>query len=402
MPSLRIPFPEKESSSVVVLRGKRITVGRLPQNTIQIRDRTISAYHAELIEEDGHYRLHDVGATNGILVNGEPVTDFHLEAACKVSFGGVECEFSPETTAETEDDPALAILTHGQSQAILTRNVELEKTVASLREKIAELEKPVGDAQGTGDLQRLTEEANKLRESLAARDQELKQLKTDLAVMQRDRTNLQRALNEAKAKPEPAPAPTPVAAAPVPASAPEPAAEAEKQPELELAPQGLTETPKTAAPAPAAPAPAPVPAPAPAAGSAPKQPIPTARPAAVPVPAPKPAAGFPAVRTMAPPSKPGLPKPKAPLPHAAPGAPSTPSTPSNPGAGTASARPIARPQPAVASNGNGTPVAPRAAAPIAKSPGGTNPQATPKPSLATRPPTAVSGPKGTQKIETEG
>jgi hypothetical protein len=395
MPSLRIPFPEKESPSVVVLRGKRITVGRLPQNTIQIRDRTISACHAELIEEDGHYRLHDAGATNGVLVDGEPVTDFHLEAACKVTFGGVECEFSPEVAAEAEDDPSLAILTHGQSEAILAKNSELEKTVADLREKIAELQKPAGDAPGAGDLQRLTEEANSLRESLAARDGQIKQLKTDLAVMHRDRANLQRALNEAKSvTAEPASAPAP-ALAPAPATV----AKEEKQPELELAPAAEAETTPVAPAAPAEPASAePPPAPAPAAAETPKRPVPTARPAAVPVPALKPAASFPPVKTVAPPSKPGLPKPNSPLPHATSGAPSSPA-PSNPG--TAAARPVSRPQPAVASNGNGTPGAPRAAAPFAKSPGGTNPQATPKPSLATRPPTAVSGPKGTQKIETE-
>jgi pSer/pThr/pTyr-binding forkhead associated (FHA) protein len=337
MPSLRISFPEKESPSVVVLRGKRITIGRLPQNTIQIRDRTISGRHAELIEEEDHYRLHDLDATNGILVNGEAVTDFHLREGCKVTFGGVECEFSPETPAETEIDPSVALLSRGESETLLTKNTELEKTISSLRAEIAELQKPVGDSQEVNDLQRLTAELNTVKESLAARDRDFQQLKTDLALTHRDRMNLQRALKEAKATSEP-----------VPAAASAPAAE-----------------------------------------EAPKQPEPTSRPAAVPIPAPapQPMAEFPAAKPVVPPSKPALPKPKAPLPHANP----TPAAPM--------ARPVAKPQAGAPNNGNGTPVTAAKPSPYAKSPaGGANPQATPKPSLATRPPTAVSGPKGTQKI----
>jgi FHA domain len=268
MPSLRISFPEKESPSVVVLRGKHITVGRLPQNTIQIRDRTISGLHAELIEEDDHYRLHDLEATNGILVNGEPVTDYHLQEACKIAFGGVECEFSPETPAEAEVDPSHALMTRGDCERLISKNSELEQTITTLREQIAELQKPVGEGESASQLEHLTSEVNNLKETIAARDRDIQQLKTDLALFHRDRDNLKRALKEATSKPEPAPA----------------------KPEL----------------APAA--------------EVPKEPEPAARPAAVPIPAPTPTPmkGFPAAKPAIPPAKTILPKPKAPLPHAAP------------------------------------------------------------------------------------
>jgi hypothetical protein len=330
MPSLRISFPEKESPSVVVLRGRRITIGRLPQNTIQILDRTISAHHAELIEEEDHYRLHDLEATNGILVNGEPVTDYHLLEACKVTLGGVECDFSPETPAEAEIDPSHVLMTRGESETLLSKNSELERTISSLREQIADLQKPVGEGESVNELERLTRELNTLRDSVAAREHDIQRLKTDLALVHRDRVNLQRALNVVAGKPEPAAVPP---------------------------------------------------------AEVPKQPEPTARPAAVPVPAPAPApaANFPAAKPVTPPSKPALPKPKSPLPHATPAA--TP--------GTAGARPVGTPQPVANGTGNGAPTPGQRPAPVAKSP---DPQATPKPSLATRPPTAVSGPKGTQKI----
>ena len=102
MASLRLKFPEKEEPSVIVLSGARVTLGRLPLNTIQIIDRTLSGFHAEFVLEEDHYRLHDRGSTNGTFVNGESVTDFHLREACKVSFGALECEFSPATPAAAE------------------------------------------------------------------------------------------------------------------------------------------------------------------------------------------------------------------------------------------------------------------------------------------------------------
>jgi len=342
MPSLRIPFPEKESPAVVVLRGRRITIGRLPQNTIQIRDRTISAYHAELIEEDDHYRLHDLGATNGVQVNGEVVNDFHLREACKLTIGGVECEFSPEAAADAEADAGLALLTRSDSEALTTKNSQLEQTVASLRDEIVKLQNPAEGEKAP--------ETETLKESLAARERDIQRLKNELAVMQRDRANLQRALNETKAAATPAPTPPPERVAdPEPQVVKEP--EAKPQAEIEPAAQ----TP---------PNPAPIPAPQEAStGELP----------------------------FAAPPRPSLPKPR-PLPHAVPAAASA--APAARPMPKPIARPYAKPQPAGA-----TATAVPRPAPVAKSPaGGAVPQATPKPSLATRPPTAVSGPKGTQKI----
>src|SRR5271154_971030 len=82
MASLRLTFPEKDQPTVIALTGARLTIGRLPFNTIQIIDRTISGFHAELISEHGHYRLHDRGSSNGTYVNGQRVSDYHLNEAC--------------------------------------------------------------------------------------------------------------------------------------------------------------------------------------------------------------------------------------------------------------------------------------------------------------------------------
>ncbi|MEP6672140.1 MAG: FHA domain-containing protein, partial [Chthoniobacter sp.] len=99
MASLRLTFPEKDQPTVIALTGARLTIGRLPFNTIQIIDRTVSGFHAELISEHGHYRLHDRGSSNGTFVNGQKVSDYHLNEGCTISFGTVEAQFNPEDVA---------------------------------------------------------------------------------------------------------------------------------------------------------------------------------------------------------------------------------------------------------------------------------------------------------------
>src|SRR5687768_6460434 len=137
MASLRLTFPEKDEPSVIALTGPRLTIGRLPFNTIQIIDRTVSGFHAELISEHGHYRLHDRGSSNGTFVNGQKIADYHLNEACTISFGTVEAQFSPEAvTVETE---AETFPTRTEINAVRQENADLKATVAALREEISGL-----------------------------------------------------------------------------------------------------------------------------------------------------------------------------------------------------------------------------------------------------------------------
>lgn len=52
------------------------TIGRSSKNDIQLGgDTTISKGHAKIIEKNGHFRLVDLGSTNGTLVNGKRVRE---------------------------------------------------------------------------------------------------------------------------------------------------------------------------------------------------------------------------------------------------------------------------------------------------------------------------------------
>lgn len=329
MASIRLKFPEKNEPTVIVLSGARVTLGRLPLNTIQVIDRTLSGFHAEFVLEDDHYRLHDRGSTNGTFVNGDAVTDFHLREACKISFGSLECDFSPEATAPAESANVEALPTRSEINAVRQENAELKNRVASLREELDALQKAAaaepGSSAATVDkaaFEKVVAEREALKEAQHTHEQEIAKLKTDLAVLQRDRENLKKVAENAKAefasfRTEPPPA------APAPATPPP-----LKAPELPVA--GESPEPANAAP-PSIPA---------------------------PVPKPKPSFALPAAAKAAPKPPGGLPAGPAKLPVAAPApAPSTaPAKPEAPASTPApTVRPIAAPKPIAAPAAGGTP-----------------------------------------------
>ena len=358
MASIHIPFPEKDGPVAVALSGARITIGRLPFNTVQIIDRTISGFHAELIMEDGHYRLHDRGSTNGTFVNGEPATDFHLREACKISFGTVECDFDPASEAVHAE----SVPTRGEMHAVRQENAELRGTLAAVREEVTALlaAKPAGE-----EFMQVVAERETLKTGQLRQDQEIARLKGEVAVLRRDRENLQKAWDATKAELAKVQRPveavavmevaTPSAAVAVPAVAPEP--------EVPAAP------PAPQAPAPVASAPVSVPPPVPL--SRPAMPVakpvvPLSPPTGRPFPAPKPAA--PTVKLM-----------PAPMPTAVGQRPPN----------SSGVRPLPKPMPTVALNAAKAPVPANA---VPKPVSGLHPRS------SVMPVHAPVGPKGTQRL----
>lgn len=274
MASLRLTFPEKDEPTVIALTGARLTIGRLPFNTIQIIDRTVSGFHAELISEHGHYRLHDRGSSNGTFVNGQKVTDFHLSEPCSITFGTVETQFSPEAVPANEE--AESFPTRNEINAVRKENAELKATVEALREEThaLRLARPVenGDvalAVPKEEFDKVVVERESLKEERLKQEEELARLKGDLAVLKRDRVNLQlaydglqREITDLRAKAggfEEIALPPKAAAAALAAQAPAPGEEIRVEVPVRTVPATTKLTPiapPTASPAPAEPKPA--------------------------------------------------------------------------------------------------------------------------------------------------
>jgi predicted component of type VI protein secretion system len=370
MASLRINFPEKDQPSTIALRGDRITIGRRPDNTLQILDRTVSAFHAELILEDGHYRLHDLGSANGTYVNGDAVTDYHLRENCKIAFGTLECEFD---SVELEQAPE-GLPTHAELASLLKNNEELKAQLDTVRTELAALrtESPLSEA-GTNSVPR--EEFEKVvldRASLSERlhrsEAELLKLREEIAILRRDRENLERAAESARQEVARVRSGTGGAMSAVAA------ATVKHDPERSAGPS-VVGMPKSVGIPSSSAAPKATPAQAPAPTAAPAMPSPAVK--STPA-APTSAPGFPSPAVLPRPA----PAPSAatsnPIPRTMPVAASAPTNPATPGVGVT-------PTPTV-----------RQAPPAGILPGAT-PRAVPAATPAAARP-APNGPAGTQKI----
>jgi len=405
MATIRIQLPEKDHSQTFALAGERITIGRLPNNTIQISDRSVSGRHAVFILEGDHYRLHDVNSTNGTYVNGQRVTDFHLTEGCTIGFGTMECEF--DATPSATDENAELLPSRTELENLKAENATLKNRVEVLDGEVASL-KFLKSSEGADTA--LVAEVASLKEQLFEKETQLTKLKEELSVAKREQEVLENALQSAKAGPAAAiPAASGIGAWKSPASAPAPAAPAATP--VPAASPTIRATPAPAVPAAATPKPAtPLATPAPTAAAVPLPATPVAsptgaKPFAMPTPGLKPAV----------PAAPGAPVAKVPTPSApsaAPVAKAGPVQPPPPGAigGPKPKSPLPiSPKPAVAAVPSAKPAAvpqvprPVAATPTAKPVAAAAP-GIPKPALKPMPvakPAAApqpAGPSGTQKL----
>jgi pSer/pThr/pTyr-binding forkhead associated (FHA) protein len=86
-----------------------ITVGRAPDNSIQIDDPSVSGRHAELRAAGKTYQLRDLGSTNGTRVNGTGASEITLHPGDRVRFGAVDARFEGDVPmSATQPLPAAA------------------------------------------------------------------------------------------------------------------------------------------------------------------------------------------------------------------------------------------------------------------------------------------------------
>ena len=106
--SLRI-ISGDQAGEVCHLEGHRLTVGRKPGNTLQLKDASISGSHAELILSDGAVIHRDRNSTNGTRVAGAAVEERELVHGDELRFGSVEAlfqdaEFGGAASGEADSD----------------------------------------------------------------------------------------------------------------------------------------------------------------------------------------------------------------------------------------------------------------------------------------------------------
>ncbi|MCS7090610.1 MAG: FHA domain-containing protein [Verrucomicrobiota bacterium] len=82
------------------LKGERISIGRLEDNTISIPEPSVSSHHCELIIQGNEILVRDLQSTNGTFINGEPVTHAVIKPGQVLRMGAVELRLEGDTPAE--------------------------------------------------------------------------------------------------------------------------------------------------------------------------------------------------------------------------------------------------------------------------------------------------------------
>jgi len=73
--------------------GRRTTIGRTPDNDVQIDAPNVSRHHAVLLVGSDHCRIEDLNSTNGVMVNGNRVVRQELRDGDTVTIGKTEFRF---------------------------------------------------------------------------------------------------------------------------------------------------------------------------------------------------------------------------------------------------------------------------------------------------------------------
>jgi pSer/pThr/pTyr-binding forkhead associated (FHA) protein len=110
MPKLQITLPDG-SQLDHELTEQSVTVGRAPDNTIEIDDPSVSSHHAKIEPGGEGYILTDLGSTNGSRLNADTLSgnaEYQLSAGDRIRFGKVDAIFDPDNAApaETQELPA--------------------------------------------------------------------------------------------------------------------------------------------------------------------------------------------------------------------------------------------------------------------------------------------------------
>ena len=105
MAKLYLKFEGKELKEVAVSQNAVITIGRLPDNVVQIDNLAVSGHHAKVYWEGEHYVIEDNGSLNGTYVNNQRITKHPLKNGDNATIGKHTVEFKDEWH---EDDEAHA------------------------------------------------------------------------------------------------------------------------------------------------------------------------------------------------------------------------------------------------------------------------------------------------------
>ncbi|OGT31663.1 MAG: hypothetical protein A2W28_09095 [Gammaproteobacteria bacterium RBG_16_51_14] len=114
------------------LNQERLTVGRKPDNDIQIDNLAVSGKHALIITILDDSFLEDLGSTNGTYVNGKLVKKHVLKDGDVIAIGKHELKYINEHATDNDDEfEKTMIIKPGSASAAVAAAQAAEKAVAA-------------------------------------------------------------------------------------------------------------------------------------------------------------------------------------------------------------------------------------------------------------------------------
>ncbi|HVR43767.1 MAG TPA: adenylate/guanylate cyclase domain-containing protein [Thermoanaerobaculia bacterium] len=92
MDQLQLHYVDLGASRVFDLRGESVTVGRIEGNDLVLNHPSVSRRHARFDSRGGSWWIVDLSSTNGVKVNGTPVTDVAVSGGDRILIGSVQLE----------------------------------------------------------------------------------------------------------------------------------------------------------------------------------------------------------------------------------------------------------------------------------------------------------------------
>ncbi len=84
---------EEGQERQIALNQEVVTIGRLPDCEVVLKDKGASRRHAQIKLKDGTATLTDLGSTNGTRLNGQVVQSRALEDGDRITIGSTVLEF---------------------------------------------------------------------------------------------------------------------------------------------------------------------------------------------------------------------------------------------------------------------------------------------------------------------
>ena len=88
----------------IELEHGSISIGRAKDNDVQLNDATVSSHHAKIVTVMSTSYIQDLGSTNGIFVNGQPVVVQALHPDDVISIGNHEILFQQKNASQSSQD----------------------------------------------------------------------------------------------------------------------------------------------------------------------------------------------------------------------------------------------------------------------------------------------------------